>query len=125
MTDRRQRHARKGGSTEIRPGELMAPWIYDKKFLSSCGSCLERCHSRWERTAILGTRLKNKKSGDKGTWLSSRNPYKNRSRYRSILWLLKPDRSPVCTVCPESFQHLVLTSKSHNYQTVHRNTPYE
>jgi hypothetical protein len=38
---------------------------------------------------------------------------------------LKPDRSPVCTVYPESFQHLILTSKSHNYQTVHRNTPYE
>jgi hypothetical protein len=41
------------------------------------------------------------------------------------LRLLKPDRSPVCTVCPESFQHLVLTSKSHNYQTVHPNMPYE
>jgi hypothetical protein len=41
------------------------------------------------------------------------------------LQLLKPDRSPVCTVYPESFQHLVLTSKSHNYQTVHRNTSYE
>jgi hypothetical protein len=41
------------------------------------------------------------------------------------LRLLKPDRSPVCTVCPESFQHLVLTSKSHSYQTVHRNTLYE
>jgi hypothetical protein len=26
------------------------------------------------------------------------------------LRLLKLDRSPVCTVCPESFQHLVLTS---------------
>jgi hypothetical protein len=38
---------------------------------------------------------------------------------------LKPDRSPVCTVCPESFQHLVLTSKSHGYQTVHRNRTYE
>jgi hypothetical protein len=38
---------------------------------------------------------------------------------------LKPDRSPVCTVCPESFQHLVLTSKSHSYQTVHLNWPYE
>jgi hypothetical protein len=38
---------------------------------------------------------------------------------------LKPNRSPVCTVCPESFQHLVLTSKSHSYQTVHRNSPYE
>jgi hypothetical protein len=32
MTDYRQRRARKGGSTEIHPGELMAPWIYDKKF---------------------------------------------------------------------------------------------
>jgi hypothetical protein len=38
---------------------------------------------------------------------------------------LKPDRSPVCTVCPESFQHIVLTSKSHSYQTVHRNRPYQ
>jgi hypothetical protein len=37
------------------------------------------------------------------------------------LWLLKPDCSPVCTVCPESFQHLVLTSKSHSYQTMQRN----
>jgi hypothetical protein len=41
------------------------------------------------------------------------------------LQLLKPNRSPVCTVCPESFQHLILTSKSNNYQTVHWNTPYE
>jgi hypothetical protein len=39
--------------------------------------------------------------------------------------LLKLDRSPVCIVCPESFQHLVQTSKSHSYQTVHRNRPYE
>jgi hypothetical protein len=31
---RQQRHARKGGSTEIRPSELMAPWIYDEKFLT-------------------------------------------------------------------------------------------
>jgi hypothetical protein len=38
---------------------------------------------------------------------------------------LKPDRSPVCTVCPESFQHLVLTSKFHNYRTVQRNRPHE
>jgi hypothetical protein len=38
---------------------------------------------------------------------------------------VKPDCSPVCTVCPESFQHLILTSKSHNYQTVHQNMPYE
>jgi hypothetical protein len=35
MRDRRQRRARKGGSSEIRPGELMAPWIYDEKF-SAC-----------------------------------------------------------------------------------------
>jgi hypothetical protein len=41
------------------------------------------------------------------------------------LLLLKPDHSPVCTVCPESFQHLVLISKSHSYQTVHRNRSYE
>jgi hypothetical protein len=38
---------------------------------------------------------------------------------------LKPDRSPVCTFCPESFQHLILTSKSHSYQTVHQNRSYE
>jgi hypothetical protein len=38
---------------------------------------------------------------------------------------LNPDRLPVCPVCPESFQHLVLTSKSHSYQTVHQNRPYE
>jgi hypothetical protein len=38
---------------------------------------------------------------------------------------LRPDRSPVCTVCPESFQHPVLTSKSYSYQTVHRKRPYE
>jgi hypothetical protein len=38
--------------------------------------------------------------------------------------LLKPDRSPVCIVCPESFQHLVLTSKSHSYQIMHRNRPH-
>jgi hypothetical protein len=38
---------------------------------------------------------------------------------------LKPDRSPVGSVCPESFQHFVLTSKSHIYQTVHRNRSYE
>jgi hypothetical protein len=35
---------------------------------------------------------------------------------------LKPDRSSVCS---ESFQHLVLTSKSCTYQTVHQNRPYE
>jgi hypothetical protein len=38
---------------------------------------------------------------------------------------LKSDRSPVCPVCPESFQHLVLTSKSRSYQTVRQNRPYE
>jgi hypothetical protein len=38
---------------------------------------------------------------------------------------LKPDCSPVCKVCPESFQHPVLTSKSHSYQTVHRKRTYE
>jgi hypothetical protein len=41
------------------------------------------------------------------------------------LRLLKLDRSPACTVCPESFQHLILTSKSHSYQTVHQKRPYE
>jgi hypothetical protein len=38
---------------------------------------------------------------------------------------LKPNRSPVCPVCPESFQHLILNSKSHSYQTVHQNRLYE
>jgi hypothetical protein len=38
---------------------------------------------------------------------------------------VKPDHSSVCTVCPESFQHLVLTLKSRSYQTVHQNRPYE
>jgi hypothetical protein len=38
---------------------------------------------------------------------------------------LKPDCSLVCLVCPESFQHLILTSKSHSYQTMHWNKPYE
>jgi hypothetical protein len=33
MTDCRQRHARKGKSTEIHPSELMALWVYDEKFL--------------------------------------------------------------------------------------------
>jgi hypothetical protein len=41
------------------------------------------------------------------------------------LLTLKPDHSLVCPVCPESFQHLVLTSKSHSYQTVYRTRPYE
>jgi hypothetical protein len=30
---RRQRRVRKGGSVEIRPGELRVPWIYYEKFL--------------------------------------------------------------------------------------------
>jgi hypothetical protein len=38
---------------------------------------------------------------------------------------LKYDRSPVCPVCAEGFQHLILTSKTHSYETVHRNRPYE
>jgi hypothetical protein len=38
---------------------------------------------------------------------------------------LKPDHSPVCPVCPESVQHLILTSKSYSYQTVHQNRPYD
>jgi hypothetical protein len=33
MTYRQQRCARKEGSAEIRPGERMALWIYNKKFL--------------------------------------------------------------------------------------------
>jgi hypothetical protein len=32
---------------------------------------------------------------------------------------LTPDRWLVCPVYPESVQHPVLTSKSHNYKTVH------
>jgi hypothetical protein len=31
-TRRRERRVRKGGSAEIHPYELMASWIYDKKF---------------------------------------------------------------------------------------------
>jgi hypothetical protein len=38
---------------------------------------------------------------------------------------LKPDRSLVCAVCPESLQVPILTSKFRNYQTVHRNRPYD
>jgi hypothetical protein len=38
---------------------------------------------------------------------------------------LKPDHSPVYLVYPESFQHLILTSKSHSFQTVHQNRLYE
>jgi hypothetical protein len=38
---------------------------------------------------------------------------------------LKPDRSLVCPVCPESFQRLILTSKSGSYQTLHQNRLYE
>jgi hypothetical protein len=38
---------------------------------------------------------------------------------------LKLDRSPVYPVCSESFQHLILTSKSCSYQTVHQKRPYE
>jgi hypothetical protein len=33
---------------------------------------------------------------------------------------LKPDRSPVCPVCPKSFLHLVLTSKSHSIKPCFR-----
>jgi hypothetical protein len=32
-TDHRKRRARKGGSAEIHPGELMTTWVYDEKFL--------------------------------------------------------------------------------------------
>jgi hypothetical protein len=41
----------------------------------------------------------------------------------SFMYLLplKPDHLSVCPVCPESLQHPVLTSKSRNYQNVHRN----
>jgi hypothetical protein len=37
---------------------------------------------------------------------------------------LKPDHSPVSPVCLESVQHLVLTSESCIFQTVHWNRPY-
>jgi hypothetical protein len=39
--------------------------------------------------------------------------------------LFKPDRSSVCIVRPEIFQHLILTSKFHSYQIMHRNRPHE
>jgi hypothetical protein len=51
--------------------------------------------------------------------------YKHPSPKFVHLMLVKPDRSLVYTVCPESFQHLILTAKSHSYQTVHQNRPYE
>jgi hypothetical protein len=34
---------------------------------------------------------------------------------------LKPNHSSICLVCPGSYQHPVLTSKFHSYQTVHQN----
>jgi hypothetical protein len=39
--DHRQRHARKRGSAEIHPGELMTPWVYDEKFLMSMQLVIE------------------------------------------------------------------------------------
>jgi hypothetical protein len=45
-------------------------------------------------------------------------------RFMNIL-PVRPDHSSVCPVYPESVQHLVLTSKSHSFQTVHWNRPYE
>jgi hypothetical protein len=45
-------------------------------------------------------------------------------RFMDIL-PLKPDHSSVCPVCLGSFQHPVLNSKFHNYQTVYRNRLYE
>jgi hypothetical protein len=45
-------------------------------------------------------------------------------RFTHIL-LLKPDRSHVGPVCPESIQYLVLTSKPRSYQTVHPNGLYK
>jgi hypothetical protein len=38
---------------------------------------------------------------------------------------LKPNRLLACPVYLESFQHLILISKSHSYQTVHRNRSCE
>jgi hypothetical protein len=50
---------------------------------------------------------------------------KQRSPCFAHLLPLKPDYPPVCPVCPESFQHLILTSKSRSYQTVHQKRLYE
>jgi hypothetical protein len=61
-------------------------------------------------------------------WKAELVPYgihKQPSPRITHLTLLKPDHSSVCLICPDSIQHLVLTSKSHNYQIVHRNSLYE
>jgi hypothetical protein len=42
MTDRQQRRVKKGGSAEIRPGGLMAPWVYDEKFLTDVRFLFEK-----------------------------------------------------------------------------------
>jgi hypothetical protein len=42
----------------------------------------------------------------------------------ALLEALKPDKSPVCPVCPESVQHRNLTSKVCTYQTVCQNRLY-
>jgi hypothetical protein len=42
-----------------------------------------------------------------------------------LIMPLKPNCSPVCLVCLESVQQLVLASKPQSYQTVHQNLPYE
>jgi hypothetical protein len=51
--------------------------------------------------------------------------YKQPSPSFMHLLSLKPDRLPVYPVCPKSFQHLIVTLKSHSYQTVHQNMSYE
>jgi hypothetical protein len=51
--------------------------------------------------------------------------YKQPSLRFMHLLPLKSDHSSVYLVCLENFQHLILTSKSRNFQTVHQNRPYE
>jgi hypothetical protein len=40
-TDHRQSQARKGGSAEIHPGELMTLWVYDEKLLMNMQFVIE------------------------------------------------------------------------------------
>jgi hypothetical protein len=60
MTRCRQRHARKRGSAEIHPCELMASWIYDEKFLMG----MQFLFGRSSFTAAHDDDL-NKKSGSR------------------------------------------------------------
>jgi hypothetical protein len=43
-------------NSRLRGSTMRSSW-------QTCDFYLERCHSRWEKTMILSTRLKNKKSG--------------------------------------------------------------